>query len=42
MKNTIIIQFEIEGFHNYPDAPEKVAFLSLKHRHTFQTKKLSD
>jgi hypothetical protein len=35
MKNTVIIRFEIEGFHNYPDAPEEVYFLSHTHRHSF-------
>ena len=38
MKNTIITQFEIEGFHHYPNAPKKVHFLSLNHRHTFKIK----
>lgn len=35
MKKTVIVQFEIDGFHSYPDAPEEVSFLSDKHRHTF-------
>lgn len=38
MKSIVIIQFEIEGFHHYPNAPEKVNFLSLNHRHSFQIK----
>lgn len=38
MKNTVIVQFEIEGFHQYPNAPEEVGFLSNKHRHTFVVK----
>jgi hypothetical protein len=38
MKNTVIIQFEIEGFHNYPNAPQAVTFLSFNHRHTFKIK----
>lgn len=45
MKNIVIIQFEIEGFHNYPNAPDKVNFLSNNHRHTFIIKsgyKVSD
>lgn len=36
MKKVVIIQFEIEGFHNYPNAPEIVNFLSFEHRHTFK------
>ncbi len=35
MKKQVIIQIEIEGFHNYPDAPQKVKFLSNNHRHNF-------
>jgi len=38
MKSTVIIQFEIEGFHHYPNAPQEVDFLSDKHRHTFIVK----
>jgi hypothetical protein len=38
MKNTVITKLNIEGFHNYPQAPEKVNFLSCKHRHTFKIK----
>lgn len=38
MKSTVIIQFEIEGFHNYPNAPQAVHFLSYDHRHTFKVK----
>lgn len=36
MKTTVIISFEIEGFHNYPNAPQEVNFLSFPHRHTFK------
>jgi len=35
---SVIIQFEIEGFHNYPNAPQQVNFLSFDHRHTFKIK----
>ena len=35
-KNTVIVDFEIEGFHHYPDAPENVDFLKNNHRHLFQ------
>jgi hypothetical protein len=38
MKNTVIIQFDIEGYHNYPNAPAQVQFLSFMHRHTFTIK----
>lgn len=38
MKTQVIIQFEIDGFHNYPNAPKKVNFLSFNHRHTFKIK----
>ena len=38
MKTTVEIQFEIEGFHHYPNAPQKVNFLSHNHRHTFKIK----
>lgn len=38
MKSTVIIRFEIEGFHNYPNAPKEVEFLSNQHRHTFVVK----
>jgi len=36
MKSEVIIGFNIEGFHNYPDAPFEVNFLSYIHRHTFK------
>lgn len=35
MITTVIVQFDIEGFHEYPGAPEVVSFLSNNHRHTF-------
>lgn len=38
MKNTVIVQFQVEGFHNYPDAPKQVEFLKHNHRHTFIVK----
>jgi len=38
MQSTVIVQFEQEGFHNYPNAPQEVGFLESRHRHTFQIK----
>lgn len=38
MKSSVIISFNIDGFHNYPNAPEEVKFLSYPHRHTFKIK----
>lgn len=35
MKAEVQIQIAVPGFHNYPDAPECVDFLSYQHRHTF-------
>jgi hypothetical protein len=35
MKSEVLIKFDIEGFHNYPEAPYQVHFLSYIHRHTF-------
>lgn len=35
MRAEVITQISLEGFHNYPNAPEQVSFLSHKHRHTF-------
>lgn len=37
-KKTVIIDFDIVGFHYYPDAPDQVAFLENNHRHLFQIK----
>jgi hypothetical protein len=33
---TVIIDFDIVGFHYYPEAPEKVDFLRHPHRHLFR------
>tara|TARA_R110000764_G_scaffold186681_1_gene272114 strand:+ start:713 stop:1048 length:336 start_codon:yes stop_codon:yes gene_type:complete len=38
MKTTVIIQFEIEGFHKWSAAPKEVKFLSYRHRHVFRIK----
>lgn len=38
MKNTVIIRFDIEGFHFYEGAPTEVSFLEHWHRHTFTIK----
>jgi len=35
MHTQVIAKIPIEGFHFYPKAPHKVAFLEHKHRHTF-------
>jgi hypothetical protein len=34
----IWIQFQFEGFHQWPDAPEVVGFLRNRHRHLFHVK----
>ena len=34
----MIINFDIEGYHQYPDAPEEVKFLRNEHRHLFRIK----
>jgi len=34
----VIAQFEVDGFHHYPDAPSRVTFLSYDHRHSFKIK----
>ena len=33
---TVILDFEIEGFHFYPNPPTEVDFLKDRHRHLFQ------
>ena len=35
---TVIIDFDVEGFHEYPMAPAEVGFLAMRHRHIFQIK----
>ena len=37
-KNWIWITHQLDGVHNYPNAPEQVDFLRNKHRHTFMLK----
>ena len=32
----MIVDFDIEGFHYYPDPPKEVEFLQYEHRHLFQ------
>jgi len=36
MRKFVIGKVNIEGYHNYPNAPEEVNFLSYNHRHTFE------
>lgn len=33
---TVILDFDVEGFHFYPNAPVEVDFLKNNHRHIFQ------
>ena len=35
MNTNIIVNLQVEGFHNWPDAPSEVAFLRAPHRHIF-------
>lgn len=35
-KKTVILDFDLVGFHFYRDAPEEVDFLKHIHRHLFQ------
>lgn len=37
-KQSIWVTFQMEGIHNYPDAPDEVAFLRHPHRHMFHFK----
>ncbi len=36
MTTQIIAELNVEGFHNYPEAPGVVGFLQDRHRHTFR------
>jgi hypothetical protein len=36
LKRTVILDFDVEGYHNWPDAPHEVQFLRNPHRHTFR------
>lgn len=35
MKKSVVVQFSLDGFHFYENAPEEVSFLKDNHRHTF-------
>ena len=35
MDKTIVCNVTIEGFHNWPNAPEQFSYLRSKHRHMF-------
>lgn len=35
MKKYICVRTQFAGFHCWPNAPQEVAFLQLKHRHIF-------
>lgn len=37
-KATVIIDFDVEGYHYYPDAPVAVSFLRNNHRHIFRVR----
>ena len=34
----VLIDFDLEGYHFYPDPPKEVEFLGHSHRHLFQIK----
>jgi hypothetical protein len=38
LTNKIWVTFQRKGFHLYPNAPEKVAYLATRHRHLFKFK----
>jgi len=35
LKRSIVVQFTMDGFHHYKDAPTQVSFLRASHRHLF-------
>lgn len=37
-RTLVLTEFDIVGFHHYPDAPNSVDFLKHKHRHIFTIK----
>jgi hypothetical protein len=38
MNTWIVVTWQFEGFHSWPDAPEDVAFLRNNHRHLFKAR----
>ena len=35
MKKYLVVRFNIPGFHNWPNPPEKYSYLGNRHRHLF-------
>lgn len=38
MKYYVLVSFQFEGFHSWPQAPDEVAFLRDRHRHIFHVR----
>ena len=38
MKRQVITANQIEGFHNWPDAPSEFIYLAARHRHMFHVR----
>ncbi len=35
MKTNIVVRFDLEGLHSWPDAPEEYIYLASSHKHFF-------